>query len=308
MSLLPINAATETEQQSQTALLGNMDPNIASVASALSLLIGALASQPGGDYFQADVTAHNGAKEASGHLESIDAVIGNLYTRLGLLVAALGSVHTDTLRIAGSQNMALTQDASGHLHADAYGDTGSGDVEMHVDAQGDVQVDVLTSALPAGAATSAKQDTMITSLQLIDDLRAALASVNSDSLVVRATDSLGNHLDGYYADISEGGTDTNAAGGANSKNLTTVPAGYAYVYTSLVMWNANNTTTQDARVIGGAATTYAMRVTNAVANQSVTYQGKIIVPAGYNLRFVWGNCTAGDDIIWSASGYSIKLT
>ena len=38
--------------------------------------------------------------------------------------------------------------------------------------------------LPTGAATSAKQDTMITALQLIDDLRAALASVATDKILI----------------------------------------------------------------------------------------------------------------------------
>ncbi|KKM24968.1 hypothetical protein LCGC14_1599780 [marine sediment metagenome] len=53
-----------------------------------------------------------------------------------------------------------------------------------IDSAGHLQVDVLTSALPSGAATSAKQDTMITALQLIDDLRAALDAVQADRLNV----------------------------------------------------------------------------------------------------------------------------
>ena len=54
-----------------------------------------------------------------------------------------------------------------------------------IDSAGHLQVDVLTSALPTGAATSAKQDTMITALQLIDDLRNALGTVATDDLRVR---------------------------------------------------------------------------------------------------------------------------
>ena len=53
-----------------------------------------------------------------------------------------------------------------------------------IDSDGHLQVDVLTSALPSGAATSARQDTMITALQLIDDLRAALDAVQTDRLNV----------------------------------------------------------------------------------------------------------------------------
>ena len=53
-----------------------------------------------------------------------------------------------------------------------------------VDSDGHLQVDVLSNALPTGGATSVKQDTMITALQLIDDLRAALDAVQADRLNV----------------------------------------------------------------------------------------------------------------------------
>lgn len=54
-----------------------------------------------------------------------------------------------------------------------------------IDSDGHLQVDVLSSALPTGAATAAHQLTMITALQLIDDLRTALGTVASDDLRVR---------------------------------------------------------------------------------------------------------------------------
>jgi len=53
-----------------------------------------------------------------------------------------------------------------------------------VDAAGNLQVDVIASGLPAGAATAANQLTEITALQLIDDLRNALQSVATDRLIV----------------------------------------------------------------------------------------------------------------------------
>ena len=55
-----------------------------------------------------------------------------------------------------------------------------------VDDSGHIQADVLSSTLPAGAATAANQLTMITALQLIDDLRGALTSVWTDQLTVMA--------------------------------------------------------------------------------------------------------------------------
>lgn len=54
--------------------------------------------------------------------------------------------------------------------------------KLVADAAGHLQVDVLTSGLPAGGATAANQTTMITALQLIDDLRNALNDVGTDEL------------------------------------------------------------------------------------------------------------------------------
>jgi len=53
-----------------------------------------------------------------------------------------------------------------------------------VDSDGQLQIDVLSTVMDAAAATAANQATMITALQLIDDLRNALGSVNTDDLQV----------------------------------------------------------------------------------------------------------------------------
>ncbi|KKK71687.1 hypothetical protein LCGC14_2911420 [marine sediment metagenome] len=51
-----------------------------------------------------------------------------------------------------------------------------------VDSSGHLQVDVLSNPLATDAATATDQATMITALQLIDDLRDALGSVAGDQL------------------------------------------------------------------------------------------------------------------------------
>jgi len=58
-----------------------------------------------------------------------------------------------------------------------------------VDAAGHPQIDVLSTAINALAATAAHQVTMITALQLIDDLRNALATVGADQLRVNVLSS-----------------------------------------------------------------------------------------------------------------------
>jgi len=59
-----------------------------------------------------------------------------------------------------------------------------------IDAAGNLQIDVLTSSLPAGAAILGQQIVMSTVLGQIADLRHALQSVATDRLLVRGEDQL----------------------------------------------------------------------------------------------------------------------
>ena len=59
-----------------------------------------------------------------------------------------------------------------------------------VDAAGHLQIDTITSGLPAGAATAANQALILAQLQLIEDIRNALQSVDTDALQVRGEDQL----------------------------------------------------------------------------------------------------------------------
>jgi len=193
---------------------------------------------------------------------------------------------------------------------------------VHVDADGDLQTDVLSSALPAGAATqltlaalagtdaamsgiitsiyegvqnairayvvdsvlpdgaatSADQATMITALQLIDDLRTALDSVGTDELRVLAgktgaawkalpiaatgeleakilnsvlptgaatadnqTTMLGKVTDQVFTFKDYFGlraSEMNVAAGGNTLLGPALEEGYLYVVTGLTGWNA----------------------------------------------------------------------
>ena len=115
-----------------------------------------------------------------------------------------------------------------------------------VDAAGQLQIDVVASGLPAGAATAANQaiiagnqGTMITALQLLDNLYNALHSVNTDELVVRGEDQLfsylGNLRDYTLAAIS-------GAGGYIDSGV--VPVGEIWVITTVVAHDATSPTTR----------------------------------------------------------------
>lgn len=85
-----------------------------------------------------------------------------------------------------------------------------------LDTSGHLQVDVLSSALPAGGASAANQLTMITALQLIDDLRGALAMVADDSLRVNLITAPKNvtDIEQLGADIKQATGVVTAANGA----------------------------------------------------------------------------------------------
>jgi len=79
-----------------------------------------------------------------------------------------------------------------------------------IDATKRLVVAITACALPTGAATSANQTTMITALQLIDDLRNALDSVGTDELDVNVENSLQVRLDDHVvAEYSDVPGDTN---------------------------------------------------------------------------------------------------
>ena len=83
--------------------------------------------------------------------------------------------------------------------------------QLIADVAGHLQVDVVASGLPAGGATAANQTTMITALQLIDDLQNALASVATDRLRVEIVSEDYVHVRDSKAQNTNGGTFTSGA-------------------------------------------------------------------------------------------------
>lgn len=123
-----------------------------------------------------------------GRLDGLDDALTSIGTdQLRVDIIGQGGLATQATLLAAQISLALLDNALQSIGTDylLIGDAGA---IINLDALGHVQVDVLTSALPAGAATAANQTTMITSLQLIDDLRNALNSVAVDELRVLISD------------------------------------------------------------------------------------------------------------------------
>ncbi|MBA7474245.1 hypothetical protein ES707_09593 [subsurface metagenome] len=70
---------------------------------------------------------------------------------------------------------------------------------IHIDALGNVQIDVVASALPAGAATEATLASADAYLALITLIRNALQSVETDRLIVRGEDQLFSYKEAYHS-------------------------------------------------------------------------------------------------------------
>ncbi|KKK64138.1 hypothetical protein LCGC14_2987230 [marine sediment metagenome] len=135
-----------------------------------------------------------------------------------------------------------------------------------VDSDGHLQVDVLSNALPTGAATETNQATMITALQLIDDLRAALGSVAGDQLRMEpGWDSLNRET--YAASVGNHIT--------TARWTYTVPASTFAIVTHVHGYVSASTAVSDLRSLvrildsGGGPLAHIMDI-NSVTGQILT--------------------------------------
>lgn len=175
---------------------------------------------------------------------------------------------------------------------------------MAVDLLGHVQVDVVTSGLPAGAATAANQATMITALQLIDDLRDALESVATDRLQVRGEDQLFSYREKLQLRDSD-----NPSGANGYLELGPVPAGEIWVVTlSGGRDNTRALTSISWAVRTGVAVVVYGGLTRAIAaNEYVFWLGNIFLEENDHIRAYYIGSAAGDTVELTVFGYIMTL-
>ncbi|MCK4297883.1 MAG: hypothetical protein KAX80_00035 [Planctomycetes bacterium] len=175
---------------------------------------------------------------------------------------------------------------------------------MAVDIEGHVQVDVLGSALPAGAATAANQATMITALQLIDDLRNALESVATDRLQVRGEDQLFSFKESYQEHVFEAAV----AAGDHFIQGAVVPAGEVWVCTQISAHTDNDVC--DSILMGyfEGGNLYRPRQAPFPGKQeSVFLSTELVMPPGAFIRCYFYNCVAGIHIHGYFLGYKMTV-
>lgn len=166
---------------------------------------------------------------------------------------------------------------------------------LKVDADGHLQIDVLTAALASGAATAARQDTMITALQLIDDLRNALGSVNTDDLQVDVKTSAlpsgaatAAKQQKVVNTTGQGYSTATHAAGDITINILTVPAGYLYELAFASMVYTTGTCSQMAAwLVHGADLYRFLDIYAPTISVAYTATFNIWMSAGNNIRMIW---------------------
>lgn len=183
-----------------------------------------------------------------------------------------------------------------------------------VDAAGHIQADVLSSALPSGAATLAEQQTQTIALQLIDDLRNALAAVAADYLRTQLHGWDGsawqklNLLWGYSDRYAERKVNTDAAAGTNTLDFTAVPAGEVWVVNSIAAVDQNSAITAIWITANLAGVNYFLLVqASPVAGTWYFWNGNIVMKAGDYIQVFFLGTVLNDDIDARACGYKMKV-
>lgn len=155
-----------------------------------------------------------------------------------------------------------------------------------------------------GFATSAKQDTMITALQLIDDLRNALASVATDRVVVEAKG--GDKLISFESIVTERVQNLDASAGTNFLNTTAVPSGKIHVYTNIHAVNVVSSITGILISLDSGSTPRLLKsIASPAALAGADAKGWFFVPAGWYARAQFVGCVLGDDIFLDVTGFQM---
>jgi len=199
-------------------------------------------------------------------------------------------------------------------HVWIYGMDGDGNpVKVLVDAGGRLQVEVLEVALPGGAATAANQSTMITALQLIDDLRNALASVATDDIrVAPGANPLtvqalgGDKLFSIESVVLECSFTESAAGGVNYLYSSYVPTGKIWIVNYVCAYDGDSAPGDIWLGIQRGGTPYWLdSLADAVALQPLVSRRPMTLAAGDRIQVYFEACILDDDIYLFVNGYQM---
>lgn len=170
-SALPTGASTLAEQQTQTTHLATIAGDTTSIQTAVEL---------------------------------IDDTVATISATKVLKVALFDNTDTQITSFGGGIQYSDADANADPTGTVSMGTDGSNIYALHTDTSGDLQVDILTSALPTGASTSANQTTIIGHL---DGVEGLLTTIDAD------TGSILTSVDGIEALLTTIDADTSILSG-----------------------------------------------------------------------------------------------
>lgn len=186
-----------------------------------------------------------------------------------------------------------------------YGSDGASNRAIKTDSDGNLQVDVLSSALPSGAATEAKQDTGNTSLSSID---TKLTTTNSTLVdIENNTDGLETLITSTNTKLDTANTSLSAID-TNTDNLDVLLSTRATEATLSTLNSkfVSGTDIGDVTVNNGSG---AGAVNIQDGGNSITVDGSVTANQGTSPWVVSGTITTSPDVnIHDGSGVSISST
>lgn len=185
---------------------------------------------------------------------------------------------------------------------------------VYVDDDGHVSVDVEASALPTGAATSAKQladghnvtvdnpSLAVTGDFYQETQPVSLASAPTTVVTAEGGDVIFNVEAAVWGDAST----NDAVEGTNYRTSTAVPEGKVWVITYVLAYNSD---TDPAKVYIGkeenTTRTYIYKVHTPGIDIAVNFSGQLILTEGQKLVVTFTLCAANDNLRVYYHGYQM---
>ncbi len=173
-----------------------------------------------------------------------------------------------------------------------------------VDAAGNLQIDVVASGLPVGAATAAAQALALAQLQTIAEIRDALQSVATDRLIVRGEDQLFSYADTLLCDIID-----DISGVDGHLETPVVPANQVWVVTNIRAVDATTATTLHDYRVNRVASVYPFAEERAAFAADIPsfYHHWVWLNVGDRIRVLFTGGLAGDTCRISLVGHIMTL-
>lgn len=175
---------------------------------------------------------------------------------------------------------------------------------IHIDALGNVQIDVVASNLPAGAATAANQALEILALALIGELRGSLQTIASNRLIVRGENQLFS-----FAGKLLSRSDVVVSGAGGYGDSASPPANRVWVVTNIAASDRTSPTTQHTHVLqdGLLVSTFYREVQAFAATDVSIWGGHVYLVEGDVIRIYFAGSLVGDTVRIDLTGYTMTL-